>query len=68
MDDSLDIEKRNTILNYSITNKMDLKNLLKDTELSNSSPDQKESNKKTPVTYLTPLILYDKLNNSVNCF
>jgi len=50
LDDSLDVEKRNTILYNSITNKIDLKKLPKEAELSNSSPDQKDSNKNPPAT------------------
>ncbi len=68
VDDSLDVEKRNIILNNSITNKIDLKNLLKDAELSDSSPDQKDSNKNPSATYSTSLTLYDNLNNSLNSF
>lgn len=68
VDDSLDVEKRNIILNNSITNKIDLKNLLKDAELSDSSPDQKDSNKNPSATCSTSLALYDNLNNSLNSF
>jgi len=68
VDESLDVEKRNTILNDSITNKIDLKKILKDAELSDSSPDQKDRNKNTPATHSTSLVLYDNLNDSINSF
>lgn len=65
VNDSLDVEKRNIIFNNSITNKIDLKNLLKDAELSDSSLDQKD--RKSPsATYSTSLALYDNLNNNLN--
>ncbi|KAL4132159.1 hypothetical protein QTP88_009366 [Uroleucon formosanum] len=68
VDDSLNVEKRNTILNNSITNKIDLKKILKDAELSDSSPDLKDSNKNTPATHSTSLVLYDNLNDSIHSF
>lgn len=66
VDESLDVEKRNIILNNSITNKIDLKKLLKDAELSDSSPEQEDNNKNPSATSSTSLTLYDNLNNSLN--
>ncbi|KAF0700501.1 serine/threonine-protein kinase fray2-like, partial [Aphis craccivora] len=40
----------------------------KHAELSDSSPDQKDSNKNPSATYSTSLTLYDNLNNSLDSF
>ncbi|KAL4122431.1 hypothetical protein QTP88_014762 [Uroleucon formosanum] len=68
VDDSLDVKKRNTIHNNLITNKIDLKKILKDAEISDSSLDQKDSNKNTSATHSTSLVLYENLNDSINSF